>query len=80
MVLDELGRLRTRQQRYDQAISHLTEAANLWQQLGATASQARTLTVLGDALDTAGHPHQACTARHQARALQQHDPGDGHGG
>jgi Flp pilus assembly protein TadD len=80
MVLDELGRLRTRQGRYDQAISHLTEAANLWQQLGATASQARTLTVLGDALDTAGHPHQACTARHQARALQQHDPGARHGG
>jgi tetratricopeptide (TPR) repeat protein len=80
MVLDELGRLRTRQQRYDQAISHLTEAASLWQQLGATASQARTLIVLGDALAAAGHSDQARAARHQARALQQHDPGDGHGG
>jgi tetratricopeptide (TPR) repeat protein/transcriptional regulator with XRE-family HTH domain len=68
MVLDELGRLRTRQGRYDQAISHLTEAASLWQQLGATASQARTLTVLGDTLATAGHPHQAHAARQQARA------------
>jgi tetratricopeptide (TPR) repeat protein len=77
-VLDELGRLRTRQQRYDQAIGHLTEAASLWQQLGAHASQARTLIVLSDALATAGHPHQAHTARQQARALQQHDPGDRH--
>ena len=80
MVLDELGRLRTRQRRYDQAISHLTEAASLWQQLGAHASQARTLTGLGDALATAGHPHQAHTVRQQARALQQHDPGARHGG
>jgi hypothetical protein len=48
--------LRIHQGRYDQAIGHLTEAANLWQQLGATASQARTLTVLGDALAAAGHP------------------------
>jgi hypothetical protein len=36
--------LRIHQGRYDQAIGHLTEAANLWQQLGATASQARTPT------------------------------------
>ena len=77
-VLHELGRLRTRQRRYDQAIGHLTEAASLWQQLGAHASQARTLIVLSDALATAGHPHQAHTARQQARALQQHDPGDRH--
>ena len=49
-VLDELGRLRTRQRRYDQAIGHLTEAAGLWQRLGAHASRARTLTMLGDAL------------------------------
>jgi tetratricopeptide (TPR) repeat protein/transcriptional regulator with XRE-family HTH domain len=75
MVLDELGRLCTRQQRYDQAISHLTAAASLWQQLGAYASQARTLIVLGDALAEAGHPHQAHPVRQQARALQQHDPG-----
>jgi hypothetical protein len=54
--------LRIHQRRYDQAIGHLTEAANLWQQLGATASQARTLTVLGDALAAAGHPHRARTA------------------
>ena len=80
MVLDELGRLRTRQRRYDQAISHLTEAARLWQQLGAPASQARTLTVLGDALATAGHPHQAHAARQQARTLQQHSPEDMHRG
>jgi tetratricopeptide (TPR) repeat protein len=79
-VLDELGRLRTRQRRYDQAIKHLSEAASLWQQLGAHASQARTLTMLGDALATAGHPHQAHTAREQARALQQHDPGARHVG
>jgi tetratricopeptide (TPR) repeat protein len=46
MALDELGRLRIHQGRCDQAITHLTEAATLWQQLGATASQARTLTVL----------------------------------
>jgi tetratricopeptide (TPR) repeat protein len=69
MVLDELGRLRTRQGRHDQAVGHLTEAANFWQQLGATASQARTLIVLGNALAAAGHPHQAHTARQQARAL-----------
>jgi tetratricopeptide (TPR) repeat protein len=73
-VLDELGRLRTRQRRYDQAIRHLTEAASLWQQLGAHASHARTLTVLGDALATAGHRQEARAARHQARALQQHEP------
>jgi tetratricopeptide (TPR) repeat protein/transcriptional regulator with XRE-family HTH domain len=77
-VLDELGRLRTRQGRHDQAIRHLSEAASLWQQLGAHASRARTLTVLGDALATAGHLHQAQTARQQARALQQHDPGARH--
>jgi tetratricopeptide (TPR) repeat protein len=80
MALDELGRLRTRQGRFDQAIGHLTEAAGLWQQLGAPASQARTLIVLGDALATAGHPRQADTARQQARALQPHDPGDRHPG
>jgi tetratricopeptide (TPR) repeat protein len=80
MVLDELGRLRTRQRRYDQAISHLTEAARLWQQLGAHASQARTLTMLGDALATAGHSHRAHNARQQARALRQHDPGARHAG
>ena len=80
MALDELGRLRARQGRHDQAISHLTEAASLWQQLGAHASQARTLTVLGDALATAGDAHQAQTARQQARALQQHDPGARHPG
>jgi tetratricopeptide (TPR) repeat protein len=56
MALDELGRLRTRQGRHDQAISHLTEAASLWQQLGATAAQARTLTLLGDALAAADTP------------------------
>jgi transcriptional regulator with XRE-family HTH domain len=71
MALDELGRLRILQGRYDQAIEHLTEAARLWQQLGAAASQARTLTVLGDTLATAGHAHQARAARHQAGALQQ---------
>jgi tetratricopeptide (TPR) repeat protein/transcriptional regulator with XRE-family HTH domain len=76
-VLDELGRLRTRQGRYDQAIGHLTEAASLWRQLGAHASQARTLTMLGDALAAAGRPDQADTARQQASALQQHDPGAG---
>jgi tetratricopeptide (TPR) repeat protein len=80
LVLDELGRLRTRQGHYDQAAGHLTEAAGLWQQLGAHASQARTLTLLGDALATAGHAHQAHTARQQARALQQHDPGARHVG
>jgi tetratricopeptide (TPR) repeat protein len=79
-VLDELGRLRTRQVRYGQAIGHLAEAASLWQQLGAHASQARTLTMLGDALATAGRSHQAHTARQQARALQQHDPGARHVG
>jgi Flp pilus assembly protein TadD len=63
-----------------QAIKHLTDAASLWQQLGAHASQARTLTMLGDALATAGHPHQAHTAREQARALRQHDPGARHVG
>ena len=41
---------------------YLTEAARLWQQLGAAASQARTLTVLGDTLATAGHAHQARAA------------------
>jgi tetratricopeptide (TPR) repeat protein len=80
LVLDELGRLRIHQGRYDQAIGHLTEAANLWQQLGATASQVRTLTVLGDALGAAGHPYRARTARQQAHALQQHDPGARHAG
>jgi tetratricopeptide (TPR) repeat protein len=79
-VLDELGQLRTRQQRYDQAIGHLTEAAGLWRQLGAPASQARTLAMLGDALTTAGQSHQARTARQQARALQQQDPGARHVG
>ncbi|MFL6224853.1 MAG: hypothetical protein ACJ75K_19065 [Actinomycetes bacterium] len=57
---------------------HLSEAASLWHQLGAHASRARTLTVLGDALATAGHLHQAQTARQQARALQQHYPGARH--
>ena len=61
-------------------VSHLAEAASLWQQLGAHASQARTLTMLGDALATAGRSHQAHTARQQARALQQHDPGARHVG
>jgi tetratricopeptide (TPR) repeat protein len=79
-VLDELGRLRTRQRRHDEAVRHLTEAASLWQQLGAHASQARTLTVLVDALATAGHPDRARVARQQARALQQHDPGTRHVG
>jgi tetratricopeptide (TPR) repeat protein len=69
-VLQELGRLRTRQRRYDQAVKHLTEAAELWQQLGAPASQARTLSLLGDAFTAAGHPQRARTARQQARALQ----------
>jgi hypothetical protein len=54
-VLDELGQLRTRQRRYDQAIGHLTEAAGLWRQLGATASQARTLGMLGDTVAAADH-------------------------
>jgi transcriptional regulator with XRE-family HTH domain/tetratricopeptide (TPR) repeat protein len=79
-VLHELGRLRTRQGRYDQAVGPLTEAAGLWRQLGADVSQARTLTALGDALATAGHPHQAQAARQQARTLQQHDPGPRHTG
>ena len=75
-VLDELGRLRSRQGRDEQAIRHLTEAASLWKELGAHASQARTLALLGDALATAGHPDQASTTRQQARAL--HDPGPRH--
>jgi tetratricopeptide (TPR) repeat protein len=64
LVLDELGRLRTRQRRYEPAIKHLTEAASLWQQLGATVSHARTLTLLDDTLATA----------------RQHDPGTRHQG
>jgi tetratricopeptide (TPR) repeat protein len=80
MALDELGRLRARQGRHDQAIGHLTEAASLWGELGADASQARTLTALGDALATAGHSRQAHTARQQARALQQRDPSAQHAG
>jgi tetratricopeptide (TPR) repeat protein len=77
-VLDELGRLRTRQGRDDQAIRHLTEAASLWRELGAHASRARTLALLGDALAAAGHHDRASTTRQQARALQQHDPGARH--
>jgi tetratricopeptide (TPR) repeat protein len=76
MALDELGRLRTHQGHYDQAISHLTEAANLWQQLGATASQARTLTVLGDALAAAGHPDRARAAQ-QRRWSSERGGGEG---
>jgi tetratricopeptide (TPR) repeat protein len=53
-TLDALGRLRCRQQRYDQAAAHFAEAASRWGDLGAETARAESLEALGNALASAG--------------------------
>jgi tetratricopeptide (TPR) repeat protein len=69
-TLDGLGRLRCRQQRYDDAVDHFAEAASQYGELSAHAARARSLEALGDALVAAGRPQQARAARQQALVLQ----------
>jgi tetratricopeptide (TPR) repeat protein len=65
-TLDGLGRLRRRQQRYDQAADYFAEAASQWGQLRAQTARARSLEALGDAFAAAGRSQEAATARQQA--------------
>ena len=71
-ALDALGRLRSRQQRYDQAADHFTEAVSRWAELSAYTAQARSLEALADALVAAGRPEEAPSARQQALELHRH--------